>query len=263
MNRRDLLSQVTIVGTAASLGGCTDIDSDSEPEYPNETHTHEPEDDEIELSEGDAEVRGNNEVWGTAKLSNPTGRPIHEVTLKFTFLDELGDPIGSGGPFANVKGLRHGDTRVVDRFWDASRSEAEAVRSINVSVEDIVYASTKYFTEDSGECDSVDNYMCGDGLKIESYDESQIETGSGEEWTVFGEIKNYSGNQYTRNRSDKVVAHYISDNQIVEGWETEVPDINSGESSQFRITFPYGPGVFSVRPSRPQGNLRVSLTSEY
>lgn len=260
--RREILSKGIIGGAVVSIAGCSDLDLEPESEFPNETHTHEPENDEIELSDASAEVRDNNEVWGTVKLSNQTGRPIQEIALKFTFLDELGDPIGSGGPFTNVKGIRHGDIRAVDRFWDASRREAEAVRSVNVRVEDISYSSTKYYIEDSGECDSIDSYMCGDGLKIESFDEEKIATGSGEEWTVFGKVKNYSDSEYSRNRTDKIVAHYINNGEIIEGWDTEVPDIDPGGSSQFRITFPYGPGVFSVRPDRPQGDLRISLTSE-
>ena len=261
-DRRHFITGIVGVGTVG-IAGCTDIDSESASQYPNDTHTHEPESDDLTPYNTDAELRDNNELWGIAEVSNPTGRPIYEATVRFTALDELGDPIGLGGPTATVKSLHHGDTRLINRYWSATRSEKEAIRGISVSLEDINYASTEYFRNNSGECSDVGQYQCGNDIKIESYDDDLIDAGSGQEWTVFGEIKNMSDSQFTRSRSNEVVAHYVNDDKIVEGWYTEVPSIDPGESSQFRITFPYGPGVFNVRQSRPQGNLRLSLISEY
>lgn len=230
------------------------------PEYPNGTHTHEPEREELEVENLGSEVR-DNEVWATGELANLTGRPIHKVRLRFVFLDELDEPVGK--PDVVLQGLRHGDTRQMERYWRASYEQKMAVRGMTTEIEEVVYGDTRYFAENPDDCEDVDRYMCDGDVKITEYDDGAITVPSGgQEWTVYGEVKNISGEELSARSSERprVVAHYVRNGTVTDGWFDSIPALAAGETYSYRITFPHGLGFSSVRHTKPGGGLRMTLS---
>lgn len=243
------------------MAGCGEAEnSGGGSEYPNETHTHKPEREDLQVENLGSEVR-NNEVWATGELSNLTGRPIHKLTLRFIFLDELDEPIGK--PDVVLQGLRHGDTRQLERYWRATYEQKMAVQGMTTEIEEVVYGDTRYFAENPDDCDDVEEYMCDGDVKITDYNDGSITVPSGgEEWTVYGEVQNISGEKLSSrsNKRPRVVAHYVQNGTVTDGWFDSIPALAADETYSYRITFPYGPGFSSVRQNKPRGSLRMTLS---
>lgn len=261
MDRRTALSAIVTSGIGLGVAGCGEVqDSGGGPEYPNETHTHEPEREDLEVENLGSDVR-NNEVWPTGELSNLTGRPIHNVKLRFIFLDELDEPISN--PDVVLHGLRHGDTREIERYWRATYEQKMAVRGMTTEIEEVIYGDTRYFAENPEDCDDVERYMCDGDVKITEYNDGSITVPSGgTEWTVYGEVENISDEKLPgrSNNRPRVVAHYVQDGTLTDGWFASIPALAPGETYSYRITFPHGHGLRSVRQNKPAGSLRMTLS---
>ena len=256
-SRRKVLAAIG-TGTGIALAGCTaDDTSDDEgsdddeetSEYPNDTHTHEPEGDSIDWGFVDLEQRTGNDVFIVGQLSNPLGRPIYRMQIRFNFVDEIDNYLD----FERVEiyGLRHGGTWNFEKEWDGTLDDKVAAVAAETELARQEFANPQIPEMGSEECGNVDDWMCDGKVTISSVNEGFVTTGVGSEaWTVSGEISAIADdgdNIYT------VVAQYLRGGEIVASESDAVPIFPTGGTNDFRIEFEEG---------QPQGSLRMTLLDD-